>query len=109
MNCQSCGHSNRAAARFCESCGAKLPPLCPHCGTEVRFGARFCALCGNSLAEPPSLPTIPNPRAYTPPHLAEKILRGRANLEGERRTVTILSVDAVGSTPMGERLDEEAL
>ena len=92
MNCQSCGHSNRAAARFCESCGAKLPPLCPHCGTEVRSGARFCDMCGNSLAEPLSLPTMANPRAYTPAHLAEKILRGRARLEGERRTVTILSL-----------------
>ncbi|MDQ4131469.1 MAG: adenylate/guanylate cyclase domain-containing protein, partial [Actinomycetota bacterium] len=42
-----------------------------------------------------------------PAHLAERILRDRAELEGERRTVTVLFVDAVGSTGIGERLDEE--
>ncbi|HEY3080215.1 MAG TPA: AAA family ATPase [Chloroflexota bacterium] len=40
--------------------------------------------------------------------MAERILRDRAAIEGERRTVTVLSVDAVGSTPMAERLDDEA-
>ena len=36
-----------------------------------------------------------DPRSYTPPHLAEKILRDRATLEGERRTVTALFADAI--------------
>jgi class 3 adenylate cyclase len=39
--------------------------------------------------------------------LAEKILRDRAALEGERRTVTALFADAIGFTPISERLDEE--
>jgi class 3 adenylate cyclase/tetratricopeptide (TPR) repeat protein len=51
----------------------------------------------------------PDPRSYTPPHLVEKILRDRPSLEGERRTVTVLFADAVGFTPLSERLDEEAL
>jgi hypothetical protein len=50
---------------------------------------------------------VPDPRSYTPRHLAEKILRDRAALEGERRTVTVLFADAVGFTPISERLDEE--
>jgi class 3 adenylate cyclase/tetratricopeptide (TPR) repeat protein len=51
----------------------------------------------------------PDPRAYTPVHLAEKMLRQRAELEGERRTVTVLFVDAVDSTPLAERLGEEEM
>lgn len=49
----------------------------------------------------------PDPRTYTPSHLAEKILRDRFRLEGERRRVTALFVDAVGSTPITETIDEE--
>jgi class 3 adenylate cyclase len=51
----------------------------------------------------------PDPRSYTPPHLAEKILRQREDVEGERRTVTVLFIDAVDSTPLAERLGEEHL
>lgn len=117
MRCQSCGHNNRATAAFCEDCGTKLAQACPSCGSELRTGARFCDACGLRLTEgaaPAASPTThpartADPRAYTPPHLAQKILRDRAVLEGERRIVTVLSADAVGSTPMGEHLDEEAL
>ncbi len=42
-----------------------------------------------------------------PPHLREKIRAGRPQLEGERRTVTVVFVDAVASTALAERLDEE--
>jgi class 3 adenylate cyclase/tetratricopeptide (TPR) repeat protein len=37
------------------------------------------------------------------------MLRDRATVEGERRTVTVLFVDAVGSTPLAERLGEEEM
>jgi class 3 adenylate cyclase/tetratricopeptide (TPR) repeat protein len=75
--------------------------------------ARFCDACGQQNAVATTAPTPPpsasGPRAYTPPHLAQKILQDRAKLEGERRTVTVLFADAVGSTALGERLDEEAV
>jgi class 3 adenylate cyclase/tetratricopeptide (TPR) repeat protein len=44
----------------------------------------------------------------TPEHLAEKIRRHRPS-EGERRNVTVLFVDTVGSTPLAEKLGEEAM
>jgi class 3 adenylate cyclase/tetratricopeptide (TPR) repeat protein len=44
---------------------------------------------------------------YTPRHLAEKILRLRAALEGERRQVTVLFADVAGFTALAERLDPE--
>jgi class 3 adenylate cyclase/tetratricopeptide (TPR) repeat protein len=51
----------------------------------------------------------PEARAYTPPHLAAKIVRGRAALEGERRTVTVLFCDFRNSTALAERLGPEGM
>jgi class 3 adenylate cyclase len=79
----------------------------PGCGKELPSGTRFCDSCGHCLAEPSKAAAAPDPRSYTPRHLAEKILRDRAALEGERRTVTVLFADAMGFTPISERLDEE--
>ena len=47
------------------------------------------------------------PQTYTPRHLAEKILAGRAGLEGERKQVTILFADVVGSTELIQGRDPE--
>ena len=48
------------------------------------------------------------PRAYTPNHLAERILRSRSALEGERKQVTVLFVDVVDSMRLSERAGAEA-
>jgi class 3 adenylate cyclase len=48
------------------------------------------------------------PHAYTPPHLAEKILTARAALAGERKQVTVLFADIKGSTELIASLDPEA-
>src|SRR2546422_10498626 len=42
-------------------------------------------------------PSPRDPRAYTPKHLAEKILDSRAALEGERKQGTVLFADVKGS------------
>src|SRR5262245_47839249 len=49
-------------------------------------------------ADAPSadIPT-PTPLTYTPPYLAEKILKSRGALEGERKHVTVLFEDLKGS------------
>src|SRR4029077_12669068 len=44
-----------------------------------------------------------------PPHLADKILRSRSALEGERKLVTVLFGDCVGFTELASRLDPEEL
>jgi hypothetical protein len=46
--------------------------------------------------------------AYTPPHLAEKILTSRTVLEGERKQVTVFFADTKDSTRLIEGLDPEA-
>jgi class 3 adenylate cyclase/tetratricopeptide (TPR) repeat protein len=74
---------------------------CPQCGRANRQDARFCDGCGQRLsgaAQP----------AVTPEHLAEKIRRQPPS-EGERRIVTVLFVDTVGSTLLAEKLGEEAM
>src|SRR5439155_7679177 len=77
----------------------------------------FCGQCGASLpAAPPHAAPAPTPRApvaapsiatYTPKHLADKILKSRAAVEGERRQVTVLFADVAGFTTLAERLDPE--
>jgi adenylate cyclase len=47
-------------------------------------------------------------RAYTPKHLAEKILRQKSALEGERKQVTVLFVDVKDSMKLAARVDAEA-
>ena len=102
MDCPSCGHPNPAGARFCGSCAAPLagPSLCPSCGASNPAGQRFCNACAQAL-------TAPDRRSYTPEHLADKIRAGRAALEGERKQVTVLFADVMGSMELAERSDPE--
>src|SRR5256712_448482 len=103
--------------RFCGQCGTALARQCPQCHAEAPPGFRFCGQCGASLqAPPPQAAPAPTPRApaaapsiatYTPKHLADKILKSRAAVEGERRQVTVLFADVAGFTTLAERLDPE--
>src|SRR5262249_27224829 len=49
----------------------------------------------------------PDPRNYTPKHLAEKILGSRSALQGERKQVTVLFADVKGSMELAEQVDPE--
>jgi len=110
MQCPNCHHENPEVARFCEECGTRLARVCPHCGHEVSLTARFCLECGQLLASPPTLESrFASPQSYTPKHLAEKILTSRSALEGERKQVTVLFVDASGFTSISEQLDPEVV
>src|SRR2546425_2429522 len=51
---------------------------------------------GDAASIPPVREPEPAPRAYTPPHLTEKILATRSALEGERKQVTVLFADLKG-------------
>ena len=78
MKCATCQHDNPAAAKFCNGCGAALVPRCPGCAAENPPDARFCNQCGNSLgAGTSTAPSARDPRAYTPKHLADKILQSK--------------------------------
>jgi hypothetical protein len=91
MKCPRCQLENPADAAFCDDCGVRLEAPCPACGEGNRAGAKFCRKCGQSLsaAEPVSLQ--PHPVAYG----------------AERRQLTVMFCDLVGSTALAERLDPE--
>jgi class 3 adenylate cyclase/tetratricopeptide (TPR) repeat protein len=122
MKCPKCQTENLADSAFCEECGAPLEAACPACGTGNRPTAKFCRKCRTSLApsdklkatsQSPSAHLTTNnlarsPAAYTPKHLADKILTSRSALEGERKQVTVLFADVKGSMELAEQVDAEA-
>ena len=111
MKCLRCQHENRPAAKFCEECAAPLVRTCANCGATLSPTAKFCSECAHSVAAPaPSAASrFGRTEAYTPRHLADKILTSKAALEGERKQVTVLFCDIVDSSRLAERLDPEAM
>src|ERR671924_712319 len=109
VQCPACGHLSREGARFCANCAEPLPQevACPRCGASNPSDQNFCDRCGNLLVEHRKAPA-PDPRSYTPDHLAEKIRAARGSLEGERKQVTVLFADVMGSMDLAESVDPEA-
>jgi class 3 adenylate cyclase len=88
-------------------CGAKLSLACANCGTPLPAGARFCMSCGQPVAVSTSMDDSRLARlaAAVPAPLADKMRA--AHLAGERKVVTVLFADVVGSTALAERMDAE--
>ena len=63
---------------------------CPHCGLDSPTGMRFCGGCGGRLEDPPV--AVPSAAAKD---------------TAQRRHMTALFCDLVGSTPMVQSLDAE--
>jgi class 3 adenylate cyclase len=98
MQCPNCGASNPHGKKFCTSCGGSLRPRCPACNGENPPEAKFCGDCGASLATAASadIKQAPDTSALPVP-------------EAERRQLTVMFCDLVGSTALAERLDPEEL
>jgi len=109
MHCPRCQHDNRESARFCGECGVSLVrgDACPRCATVSPPGQRFCDACGERLGAGSTAERARRPHIHTPGHLAEKILRARGVLEGERKQVTVLFADVVHSMQLAEGVDAE--
>src|SRR4051812_35689177 len=82
---------------------------CPRCGAAVPADAKFCMSCGQSLtsAEDAAAAAARQTRlaAAAPAPLVEKMRA--AKLTGERKVVTALFADVVGSTTLAESMDAE--
>ena len=93
--CGSCGAQNPTDSRFCGSCGASLEQRqqCPSCGVENPAGQRFCNSCGQALKEPVEAKVRTEEEA--------------APLDGERKQVTVLFADVMGSMDMAEQTDAD--
>jgi class 3 adenylate cyclase/predicted ATPase len=103
MQCPSCKSDIREGGRFCDECGAPLAPGCPSCGAVNRPGAKFCAKCGGKLsaaasAVPPLMQAAPAAPRPSP-----------SAAWAERRQLTVMFCDLVGSTALSARLDAEDL
>src|SRR3989441_567817 len=124
MDCPRCGTENPSGAKFCRGCGVRLDAICPACKHSNLPGSRFCNECGHQLlsdAQVPSGASAPPTPAqgsgiapivkagYTPKHLADKILKARSALEGERRQVTVLFADLAGFSALAEQRDPEEI
>ena len=69
--CPGCGAVSTKEARFCASCGRRLPEdapvpeamdkaeYCPDCGAQRTGEERFCAVCGKSFVEPDEAASAP--------------------------------------------------
>jgi class 3 adenylate cyclase/tetratricopeptide (TPR) repeat protein len=112
MKCSRCQHDNRSEARFCEECATPLSHLCPKCESLILPGAKFCSQCAHPVGlegERRAANRFLSPDNYTPKHLADRILTSKADLEGERKQVTVLFADIVGSLEIiADRDPEEA-
>ena len=108
MQCPGCGFQNPDGMRFCGKCGASIGVTCARCRFENPPNFEFCGKCGAPLSSTQRADNplrVPDPRSYTPRHLAEKILASRAALEGERKQVTVLFADVKGSMDLAEQAE----
>src|SRR5207245_10168853 len=95
MRCSKCGTEGIPGKKFCADCGSLLSGRCSNCNSDNARGAKFCADCGTLLSAPAA-----SPLSETPPVQARAVA-------GERRHLTVLFCDLVGSTEIAARLDPE--
>jgi class 3 adenylate cyclase/tetratricopeptide (TPR) repeat protein len=107
MKCPKCQHENALEAKFCEECAAALARACVNCGSPVSYTAKFCTQCGRPVQPIADNTRFASPRSYTPQHLIDKILTSKADLEGERKEVTVLFADIKGSMELLADRDAE--
>jgi len=102
MRCSICASDNPEGLKFCNQCGAPFKARCSKCGFDNIPGAKFCGECGASLSSgTPARPEMEAPRAAATP---ESRLYPQS---GERRHLTVLFCDLIGSTELAASLDPE--
>src|SRR6266851_4232569 len=92
MLCGKCNSDIPPDALFCMRCGAKIEIACHSCGTINPAGSNFCRRCGASQGATAAIRPVTQPRN---------------ELAGERRHLTVLFCDLVGSTEIASQLDPE--
>lgn len=107
MKCSNCAFENIAEAKFCENCGRPLERVCPNCNNPVAPNAKFCRNCGYNLGSTAPANRLSDLQQSAPVSLQEKIRYASTELLGERKLVTVLFTDIVGSTALAEKLDPE--
>ena len=91
--CPQCGRENDKSAKFCVECGVQLRKVCKACSALIDVRVKFCPDCGK-----PQLPetAAPGDQSAADWHPVS-----------ERRQVTVMFLDLVGSTALSARFDAE--
>ncbi len=91
MQCTNCAAEVPKQRKFCGQCGAAVVRRCLACGAANPALSKFCGDCGTKLRvdSPAVVPTARDSRPI------------------ERRQLTVLFCDLVGSTALSARLDPE--
>lgn len=120
MDCKKCGFNNPDGMRFCGQCAAPLNILCPSCGFENPFDFGYCGQCATNLSSSPKV-LSKGPDSSTnrnTPHREKSPSHSEApapttttskTKDAERRQLTVLFCDMVGSSALSERIDPEEL
>jgi len=104
MRCTYCHTENPETARFCIECGAALKQSCAKCQLDNLSHAKYCAGCGSSLTD--SSASHAKPASVLNVSVDDSGLM-RGSRDGERRHLTVLFCDLVGSTAIAARIDPE--
>jgi class 3 adenylate cyclase/tetratricopeptide (TPR) repeat protein len=91
--CPTCGRAAGPDDRFCGRCGNALALVCSRCGRAATADLAYCTGCGQALR-----PAASGANDSTDERRRE-----------ERRRVSVLFVDAIGSTPFAEQADPETV
>ncbi|MCB9077735.1 MAG: AAA family ATPase [Anaerolineaceae bacterium] len=100
MHCNNCGFDNPNGMKFCGQCGQPLKRQCPGCGFDNPANFNFCGQCGTALEL-----SIENEEFSN--HSTSQTPQTLPIHEAERRQLTVMFCDLVGSTSLSEQLDPE--
>lgn len=103
MDCPICQALNPRDAEACLRCGQALAVECPRCGHLEPVASRFCPDCGAKLDG--ARVALPGPAAVSTWDRGDPPQPGGA--PAERRQLTVLFADLVGSVARAARMDPE--
>src|SRR5262245_61931582 len=120
MRCLSCESDNPEGAKFCIECAAPLQKRCPGCGAVNLPRAKFCSECATPLTgEVQGTKSRVLDREKSGVRSSKPGVQGDLESRGqslesrpdtaERRQLTVMFCDLVGSTVLSSQLDPEEL
>jgi class 3 adenylate cyclase/predicted ATPase len=95
MRCSNCSAENPQSAKFCSECASPIVAKCQSCGANNKPGAKFCNQCAAPLDASTRAAPIESRREI------------KDDIAGERRHLSVLFCDLVGSTEIASRVDPE--
>ena len=95
MRCPRCHAENREGRRFCGGCDRRSPARDPSCSFLSESNEQFCGGCGARLPIGGDI------------HCPGTRLSAERAVRSERRQLTVMFCDLVGSTALSQRLDPE--